>query len=214
MKKVRPLFVILGLILLGAMWQIILLFMNGQRITNYPPKGTHIVMVGDSLGAGVGASTPEHGLVPVLERRLSVKIENMSVSGDTTHDALMRIPAVIAKKPDILILELGGNDALKHVSRDETFANLRTMIGRVQHEGAVVILLGVRSGLIDDGEEQFASLAKETGTFYVRDILEGILGDPTLLADEVHPNDRGYEKIVDRIAPTLETAILGAGATP
>lgn len=168
-------------------------------------------MLGDSLTAGVGASDPTHGLVTQLEQRLNVSIINKGVSGDTTKDALARLPDVLSEKPDILIVLLGGNDYLKHVPEAETFANLRTIITKAQSEGALVILVAIRGGLLADHfAAQFKALAKETGSLHVADALDGIIGNPTLMSDEIHPNDRGYEKMVDRIAPQLEIALLSA----
>lgn len=68
-----------------------------------------------------------------------------------------------------------------------------------------MILVGVRSGLVGGGaDEAFETVAKETGAIYVSDILSGVFGHQDLMSDAIHPNDRGYAKIAERLAPVLE----------
>ena len=173
-----------------------------KRVTNFPPRGDHIVALGDSLTVGVGASAPERGFIPTLEKRIGKSIINRGVSGNTTGDALLRLHAdVLTEKPDIVIVLLGGNDYLRQIPEEKIFKNLREIIAQIQAEGAVVVLLGIRGGLIKDHfNDNFESLAKETGVVYVENVLDGILGEPSLMADKIHPNDRGYEKMVDKVA--------------
>lgn len=209
----RKLLVFIALILLGALWQIITLFADNYPLTNYPPRGTAIVALGDSLTVGVGASSPEHGYIPILAKRLNINIINKGVSGDTTADAMKRLDNdVLGEHPNIVLILLGGNDYLKQVPQEETFRNLRTIITRIQHSGATVLLVGVRGGLFHDKfDPDFQKLAKDTGSLFVPNILEGIIGEPALMSDDVHPNDAGYLKMADKIAPTLEGLVL-AGA--
>ncbi len=208
----RNILVLMGLVLIGAVWQIVTLFAGHYPITNYPPKGTSITALGDSLTTGVGASDISHGYISVLEKRLDVHIANKGVSGDTTADAAKRLQKdVLDEHPHIVIILLGGNDYLKQIPQEETFRNLRSIIERTQGVGASVILVGVRGGLLHDKlDKDFKKLAKETGSLFVPNALDGILDDPTLMADQVHPNDAGYLKIADKIAPTLEGLILAA----
>ncbi len=216
MKNVHPIIWILGATLLWGIWQITSAILNYHPIKNYPPKGTHIVALGDSLTVGVGASSPEKGFIPVLAKRLDATIVNKGVSGDTTHDALLRLSSdVLSERPNIVIVLLGGNDYLKQVEREKTFSNLRLIINNIQSNGAVVFLLGIRGGLLADHyDSDLAALANETGSFYVSNVLEGLIGNNLFMSDEIHPNDRGYEKIVDRIAPTLEGIIAAAPPKP
>lgn len=204
-KRPHPLFFLVGFILLGAFWQIASLFLGNAPITNYPPKGSRIIALGDSLTVGVGASAPEKGFVAHLEQRLGVTIENFGVSGNTTRDGVLRLQKdVLDKKPDIVIVLLGGNDYLQRIPEKETFANLRTIITKIQEGGAVVLLLGIRGGLLADHfDDNFEELAKETGVAFVPNVLDNIIGDTKLMSDQIHPNDAGYEKIADKVAPTL-----------
>ncbi len=174
-------------------------FFRPMHITNYPPKEGPIVAFGDSLVEGVGAGESEN-FVSLLSLKIGEPIVNMGVSGNTTRDGLARIEKVIALKPRIVIVLLGGNDALRRIPQEETFQNLRSIIARLQGEGSVVVLLGIRGGIIIDGyDTQFKALAEETGSVYVEDVLSGIFGKNELMADRLHPNKEGYKIIADRV---------------
>ncbi|OGZ05655.1 MAG: hypothetical protein A2845_04845 [Candidatus Lloydbacteria bacterium RIFCSPHIGHO2_01_FULL_49_22] len=215
MKQVRPFIFIFAAIIFLGMWQIASLVLEHHPIKNYPPKGEHIVAFGDSLIVGIGAGSREKGFIPMLAKRLNITIINKGVSGDTTYDALFRLSKdVLDEKPDIVILLLGGNDILKQVPKEETFVNLHSIITRIQSRGAIVLLLGIRGGLLTDQyDDDFATLAKATGSLYVPNVLLGLIGNSALMSDEVHPNDKGYERIVDRVAPVLEGLIVAVPKT-
>lgn len=216
MKNVHPFVWVLAAILLWGMWQISVAIFTNHPIRNYPPKGTHIIALGDSLVVGVGAGKSEAGFVPVLARRLNIAIVNKGMNGNTTHDALLRLQKdVLDEKPDIVMILLGGNDFLKQVPAEETFANLRLIISQIQSQGAIVLLLGIRGGPIADHyDDNFTALAKETGSLYISNVLDGLIGNSAFMSDEIHPNDKGYEKIADRIAPILEGLIAVAPTPP
>lgn len=211
----KKLFLIIGVIFIFLIYQIVSLYGGQYPIVNFPPKGGTIVALGDSLTEGVGASTPENGYVGVLERRLGVTIVNRGISGNTTADALSRIDTeIIPLHPNIVIVLLGGNDYLKKIPQQETFTNLSQIIKKLQSDGAVVLVLGVRGGLLHDKfNDDFKTLAKETGSLYVSNVLDGIFGSSKLMSDEVHPNDAGYMKIADKIAPTLDSVVLSIPAS-
>lgn len=169
------------------------------HITNYPPHAGPVVMFGDSLVAGSGASDGK-ALPDLLAAKIGEPVANMGAAGDTTAKALARIDAVVARHPRIALVLLGGNDYLKRVPRAETFKNLATIVERLQADGAVVVLLGVRGGiLVDNFADEFKKLAKDKGALYVSDVLDGLLGDKKYMADEIHPNDAGYAVIAERI---------------
>jgi acyl-CoA thioesterase-1 len=173
------------------------------------PKVTRdgpIVAFGDSLVYGTGSSGG--GFVRMLEQQLGRPIENLGVPGDTTADGLARLDEALDHDPSVVILLLGGNDFLRQVPQDETFANLGTMIERLQADGAAVLLVGVRGGLLRDHfAARFEELAKRHGTAYVHDVLDDTLGVNGYMADQVHPNDRGYAVIADRVQPVLARMI-------
>lgn len=189
--------------LLGIVW----FFHRGSDITNYPSHDGPVVMFGDSLVQGVGA-TPGNSLSVLLSRMVSKEIVNLGVSGDTTADGLARLDKALAQKPSVLVILLGGNDYLRKVPIDDTFLNLRKIIARAQAAGAVTMVLGVRGGLLTDPfESRFEDLAESTGSVYVPDVLDGLIGNTTLMADAVHPNDQGYLKIAEKVYPKLKMIV-------
>lgn len=184
----------------GAFWYF---GASGPVITNYPPREGPIVALGDSLIVGVG-STSGNDLVSLLSANIGRPIENSGVSGDTTTQGLARLEDVIEKDPSVVILLLGGNDYLQRRPREETFANMSEIIERLHAHGSVVVLLGVRGGVLRDSfAEGFEEIADRYHTAYVPDVLDGIIGDRALMSDQVHPNDAGYARIAERVYPVL-----------
>lgn len=162
-----------------------------------------VVAFGDSLVYGTGSSGG--GFVSLLEERIGRTIENLGVPGDTTAMGLARLDEVLALHPSVVILLLGGNDFLRQVPQDETFANLARIIESLEADGVAVLLVGVRGGLIRDHfASRFEQLADQYGTAYVHDVLDDTLGVNGYMADQVHPNDAGYGVIADRIHPVLD----------
>lgn len=180
---------------------VILLFLllRPKTITNYPSSGTDIVAFGDSLIQGVG-STNSNDFVSILSRKIGMPITNLGHSGDTTADGLARISDLDKYNPKIVILLLGGNDYLKKVPITETENNLATIIKNIQNRGAIVLLLGVRGGLINDHfDSMFERLRDQYHTAYVSDVLSGLIADSRYMSDAVHPNDVGYSIITERV---------------
>lgn len=211
-NSVKKFLVILSLLTVGVIWHTMSGMTDQYPITNFPPKGTKVIALGDSLTTGVGASTKSRGYIELLEQRFAITIINKALIGDTTHDALARLDVdVIRQRPDIVLILLGSNDYLRQEPRADTFQNLRTIITSVQKTGAVVILIGARGGILSDTfAEDFAALARSTGSAFVPGILDGILGDSKYMYDEIHPNDAGYLKMADKVAPVLDRMILAA----
>ncbi|MBI2096740.1 MAG: arylesterase [Candidatus Sungbacteria bacterium] len=180
-------------------------FMQRDEKKKYPQGGSQIIAFGDSLVEGVGAS-PGHDFVSILSDRLRSPIINAGRAGDTTAAGLLRLnEAVLAQDPKIVIVLLGGNDALRRIPKEETFRNLETIIDRIQGRGAAVILIGVRGGILSDSyKKSFSSIAAEKGAFYIPDILDDIFGNARLISDPIHPNDQGYALMADRIEPVLK----------
>jgi len=181
----------------------VLFFNSPNKITNYPSDGTTIVAFGDSLVEGVGSSAG-NDFVSVLERELGEPIVNLGVRGDTTTDALLRLDQVLSEDPKIVMVLLGGNDYLQQIPKAETFANLNQIVTTIHDSGAVVILLGVRGGLLrDEYQGDYQDLAQSLDTAYVPNVLDGLFGNSSLMSDAVHPNDAGYQIIADKVEPVL-----------
>lgn len=179
-------------------------FSRDWEIRNYPStKSGPIVMFGDSLVEGVGA-TDGNTLPEQLGRKLEVSIVNYGVSGNTTRDGLLRLDDAVAENPRVAIVLLGGNDFLKKIPRAETFQNLEKIVTAFQIQGVITVVVGVRSGVIGGGaDEEYEALAKKTGSVYISDVLAGVFAHPDLMSDAIHPNDRGYQQIAERLAPLL-----------
>jgi acyl-CoA thioesterase-1 len=206
MKKIVVIFVFL---VAFVAWEVSREFFLSYPIVNYPPNGSLVMVWGDSLSSGVGASSPTNGYVGILKERLSLKLVNKAVSGETTRDVLLHSERDLNEvHPDIVMILLGGNDLLQQMPLAETLSNLRKLIVAAQKQKAVVYLIGFQKHIDDNYANGFKALARETGAVYTGDILGGIIGNQTLMADEIHPNDKGYLKMADKIAPNLESLVL------
>jgi lysophospholipase L1-like esterase len=184
-----------------------LLFFRGsnKEIKNNPSLGDTNVAFGDSLVEGVG-STKGNDLFSVLSEKIGEPIKNYGKAGDTTAIALERLSEVLEEvpRPKVAIIILGGNDFLRQVPKEETFNNLEKIITAFQDRGAVVLLLGVRGGLIKDNYEgEYRALAESLGAAYVSNILKGLITNREFMYDSIHPNDIGYRMIADRVEPVL-----------
>lgn len=190
--------------LLVAVIAVYFFFFRAAAIVNYPSAGTDIIAFGDSLVAGTG-STQGRDLVSLLSSGIGQPIINLGHSGDTTQDGLARINQLDAYKPKVVLLLLGGNDYLKRVPQEQTFKNLAEIIQNIQARGAVVLLLGVRGGVLGDHfAGEYKKLSQTYGTAYVPDVLDGLLGNKQYMYDQIHPNDAGYALLSARISPVLK----------
>jgi lysophospholipase L1-like esterase len=173
-----------------------------------PTAGSTIVAFGDSLVECRGA-TPGQDFVSLLSRRLAVPIVNAGRSGDTAVAALSRLDvAVLSRNPRVVIVLLGGNDFLRRVPTSETFRSLSTIVERIRERGAAVILIGVSVGVIADPYAgEYEALARRTSSGFVPDILDDIIGHTDRMSDSIHPNDRGYQLMADRIEPVVRDLI-------
>ena len=175
-------------------------FSSPLPITNYPSQGTDIIAFGDSLVGGVG-STDGNDFVSLLSKKIGQPIVNLGHAGDTTADGITRINQLDSYKPKVVLLLLGGNDHLKKIPILETRKNLATLIENIQARGAIVLLLGVRGGLLNDRfDTEFENLQNTYHTAFVPDVLDGLFGDMQYMSDAIHPNDAGYGVIAERMS--------------
>jgi len=194
----------LGLLIGAGMW----LFGGGRYdgpFVNDPPAATGPwVAFGDSLTEGYGASR-EESYPAFFTKQTGIAVKNFGVSGDTTQDGLNRVEDALKLKPRVVLLCLGGNDTLRQVPRETTFANLEKLIDRFHRAGSFVVLIGVRSAslLRDKNDEWFEKLAEKKKVLLLDDILDGVMLNPELKSDQLHPNAKGYEKIARRFAAEL-----------
>ena len=213
MSSIKQVFIFIAIVLGIVLWRGASELLQYYPVVNFPPKGQVVLALGDSLTYGVGASSPEKNYIGVLEKRLSVKIANGAVSGATSKDVLLSADAKISEThPNILMLLVGGNDMLQQVPPQETLNNVSKTIRIAQKHGVVVFLIGIQKHQDDAYANGFEKVARKLGAVYVPDILEGILGNSEFMSDEVHPNDKGYLRMADKIASTLEGIIFAGGS--
>lgn len=196
-------------VLATRIWPFVLLVIlvagcsRGVRFTEQA-RGGPVVVLGDSLAEGYELD-PQESFVAVLGERLKVEMVNLGKKGATTAESLPRVKEeVLPLEPSLVILQLGGNDALQKKDPAETRANLQAMIEEIHAQRIPILLLGVRGGLLHDKfDEMFEELAKENQLAYVPDILDGILTSPGLRIDNIHPNKEGHKVIADKVEPEL-----------
>ena len=118
---------------------------------------------------------------------------------------------MLSQNPRLVIVLLGGNDFLRQLPLSDTKKNIEEIVKRVQGSGAMVALVGIRLGLFtDEYGPAYEEIAKKNGAVFIPEILKGILSDPQLRSDSIHPNAAGYQliaqRILERIRPLLEAA--------
>lgn len=170
-----------------------------------------IVCLGDSLtrgyGASAGSSYPEH-----LSRILGEPVVNAGIDGNTSGDALARLERdVLSHAPRLVIVLLGGNDFLRQIPREKTIQDIDQIVAQCVAARSMVIVVHLKAGLISDPyRDGLESVAERHGAVFVPRILKGIFAKPSLMTDQIHPNDRGYALMAERIAevaaPLLKTA--------
>ena len=183
-------------------------------------------MLGDSLSAEYGLKRGS-GWVALLESRLAAekvaaRVVNASVSGETTSGGRSRLPALLSRhKPDVVVIELGGNDALRGLPLAMTEDNLSQMTQAAQRAGARVLLVGMQvpPNYGTDYSQRFAglftSVAKNTKAALVPFLLKGVADgeDPARMfqADRIHPMATAHPQMLDNVWPELKKLLAGAG---
>jgi acyl-CoA thioesterase-1 len=180
-----------------------------------------ILDFGDSLTAGyglaAGQSFPARLEAWLRGRGIAARVINAGVSGDTTTDGLARLDWALADKPDLVILALGSNDALRGTDPATVRDNLDKMIVRIEASGAKLLLVGMLAPP-NWGQEYkqafdrvFPDLARAHHLPLYPFFLEGVAMKPDLnQPDGLHPNEHGVAIIVDKIAPVVAGLIGGA----
>jgi acyl-CoA thioesterase-1 len=184
------------------------------EVNNLDSRGSAIVAFGDSLTSGHGAG-PGEDYPSRLSERIGVPVVNAGVSGDTTDMALARLDSdVLSQNPRIVIVGLGGNDVIRRVPISSTEANLRSIIRKIQAAGAMVVLIGFQFPSFGANyEKMYERVADEEKTLLISGTLKGILNDPALRTDRVHPNARGYALMAERIAGPVEKLLKKSEAS-
>jgi acyl-CoA thioesterase-1 len=187
-----------------------------------PKAGATILVVGDSLSAEYGLARGR-GWVALLEQRLArekitARVVNASISGDTTSGGRTRLPALLAQhKPTHVVLELGGNDALRGLPLASTQANLSAMASAAKAAGARVLLLGMQvppnygRQYGADFAALFVNVAKNEGTALVPFFLKGVADGPDaerlFQPDRIHPREAAQPTMLANVWPALRALL-------
>ncbi|MCS4236371.1 arylesterase [Stenotrophomonas sp. BIGb0135] len=176
-----------------------------------------VLVVGDSLSAAHNIPA-ESGWVNLLQQRVKQQVKpvptivNASISGETSAGALTRLPALLARhQPSVVVIELGGNDALRGLNPAQLRGNLEKMIVASQKAGAKVLLLGIdvppnygpayRQRL----KEVYAGLASQYKVALLPFLLDGVALQPALMqSDGLHPTAAAQPKVLDNVWPHLK----------
>ncbi|OAO03032.1 arylesterase [Sphingomonadales bacterium EhC05] len=184
---------------------------------------TLVLVFGDSLYAGYGLA-PDEGFAPDLQKALNkagqnVKVHNAGVSGDTTAAGLRRLDFVLdslSRKPDLVLLGLGGNDMLRGLNPSETRANMEAMVKKLSDRDVPVMLTGMLAPpnlgreFVDEFNVIYPALANLYDIPLYPFFMDGVVGNPDLfLPDGIHPTAQGIDVIVGKIAPKVSEALAG-----
>jgi acyl-CoA hydrolase len=174
------------------------------------PGDALVLVVGDSISAGFGVE-PAQAWPQLLAQRSGWRVVNGGVSGDLSADALGRLPGLLEKHaPQLVVLEIGGNDMLRGAPEGRIRANLETMIVAAKAAGAQVAIIAVpRPSLMGAAlsslrpADFYSDIANSHGVALVDDALSAVLSRPDLKLDPLHPNASGHADLADRIAEAL-----------
>ena len=169
-------------------------------IANRDSQGTAIVCFGDSVTQGIGAS-PGRDYPHLLSAMLGQPVINAGVDGDETVDALKRLDTdVLAKHPRLVIVELGADDFLDGVPLAQAFTNLDEIVRRIQVSGAMVMVVGFDPPFLEGRlRKDYEHLIRARRVAFVPAIYQDLWTNHRLKSDALHPNDRGYALIAQRI---------------
>jgi acyl-CoA thioesterase-1 len=180
--------------------------------------GPRVVFLGDSLTAGYGLE--EAQAFPALIGRqlkaagLPVQVVNAGVSGDTSAGGLARLSWLLKQRPDVLVVELGANDALRGQPPAATEENLRRIVERARADGVAVLLVGMLAPpnygpeFTRDFAAIYPRLARELGVPLVPFLLTGVAGRPELnLPDGLHPTPEGHRIVAGTVLPYLRPLV-------
>lgn len=174
-----------------------------------------IVCFGDSLTSGVGApagsSYPDYLRKDLAGDGYHATVLNQGVQGQTTDDAMSRVQAVLDAHPEIVVLELGPNDAIYRKPVATTEHNLDTMIETFQQAHIRVILAGIvlpplfDAAYLKDFNPIYSAIAAKYKLLYVPSLLDGVYGVMGMMSsDYLHPNATGYEHVARTVLPYVE----------
>ncbi len=197
----------------------LLLAVSWAATAQTPIEARTILVVGDSISAAYGIQR-EQGWVALLEERVATlavphQVVNASISGDTTGGALARLPrALEIHKPDVVVIEVGGNDALRGYPINRIEHNLDAMVTLAKDAGADVLLLGMEippnygARYTQAFRNVFSEVATRADAPLVPFLLDGVATDAKLMqADGIHPTAAAQPRLLENVWPTLKSLL-------
>jgi acyl-CoA thioesterase-1 len=190
------------------------------------PKVQTVLVLGDSLAAGYRLERAQ-AFPALLAKKagttgFNVRVLNAGVSGDTTAGGLRRLPNLLDHRIDILVLELGINDAFRGVPIEQIRSNLQSIIDRAKARfpGVRILIAGMQLPQFAEDDyvrafgEMFGELAQKNNAALVPFLLKGVAGDPTLnLPDAIHPNAAGQRVLAENVWRVLEPIARDAASS-
>lgn len=195
----------------------LLALVSATASANAPQQ--RLLVVGDSISAAYGMSLQE-GWVAKLGEQLATRdqpvvVINASISGETTGGALRRLPALLEEhQPDVVLIELGGNDGLRGFPVATFRSNLEQLASMSSGRGATVIIVPMEippnygARYTASFRAAFPDVARETDSLLSAFILDGVATDPELMqADGIHPTASAQATMLENLLPTIEKAL-------
>lgn len=197
----------------------------GGCVAPEPEAAAAVVSFGDSYTSGTGAA-PNASYPARLAEALDRDVVNAGVHGETAKEALARFDRdVLAREPAVVVLAFGVNEAYRGYSAEEALEGLSNMTRRARDAGIRVVLVDavpdeVGAAGARGGEERYQifqarldaglkRIAEDHGAELVLEALDGVLSDPALRSDSLHPNAAGYAVLAERVRPAVERALGG-----
>jgi lysophospholipase L1-like esterase len=181
------------------------------------PPGSTVLALGDSLTHGTGAA-PEASYPAVLAGLTGWNVVNAGVPGDTSAQALARLPALLAEhRPRLVLVSIGGNDFLRKLPESDTRANVHAACKQALDAGAQVLLVAVPRATVAAALGQmtdhtlYAAVAEDLDIPLQRQAWGEVLAQPELRSDAVHANARGYAQFARSLYGTAVAVGLVAG---
>ncbi|MBK9159953.1 MAG: arylesterase [Nitrosomonadales bacterium] len=176
------------------------------------PAGSTVLALGDSLTAGAGVSA-EEAWPALLASRTGWDIINGGINGNTSSDALKRLPGLLDQHdPALVLVTLGGNDMLRHLPEEETVANLEQIIGLVRQHGAKPVLLATPKPSLAGAVFQnlsppdfYRQVADAQHVPLIEDAVAEVLSDPKMKGDPLHPNAEGHVLLSGKLFDALQS---------
>lgn len=176
------------------------------------PRTATVLILGDSVSYGTGAGRGED-YPALLAGMTGWNVINAGVPGDTTAEGLERLPGLLEEhSPGFIVVELGGNDFLHKLPREETAANLKKILALIKEKNIPSVLVavpqpnlfGAAVGNLSD-DPVFEQIGKETGVPVISEVLSDVLAKNTLKSDPIHPNADGYRKLAEGLRENLKS---------